>query len=257
MHAGYQHPGCYARILGDCSTRISREHYISKAVLKVLGDLLVIANVSWLATGDRSQPLHRNALGSRILCEKHNNELSGIDSQVAPFFRDLLDGFSVLSGSIARPTSRTERSGDMLELWLLKALAGFLSSGEFSQRGQKKTFRVPTRWLEILFNGAPWPASAGLYVRMVSAEPARALKIAPVFDPSGDPGGGGFDFCGAQFIIFPDSGARRIVEESTQEFSDLVHRPLGLRINNRLRKTQIGLTWETPGSVDWLEYTAR
>ena len=34
---GYSHPSCYAKELSDCSTGISKEHYISKGLLVEMG----------------------------------------------------------------------------------------------------------------------------------------------------------------------------------------------------------------------------
>jgi hypothetical protein len=88
----FAHPGCYARVLNDCSSKLSREHYVSRTVLDLLGDEHRITNASWLLPGQQSKPLATSALGSRVLCEKHNHALSRLDSQALTFFDALLWG---------------------------------------------------------------------------------------------------------------------------------------------------------------------
>jgi hypothetical protein len=44
----YAHPGCYLRSTADCSRQISREHYISEAVLEQLGRVLRVSGAAWL-----------------------------------------------------------------------------------------------------------------------------------------------------------------------------------------------------------------
>ena len=47
MATGYSNPKCYARILGNCSEKLTGEHFISRSVLKILGNYHKISNVGW------------------------------------------------------------------------------------------------------------------------------------------------------------------------------------------------------------------
>ncbi len=88
------YPPCYARALGDCSGKLSREHYISASILELLGDSHTITNASWLASGQQSDQLPTSALGSKILCQRHNASLSPLDEHAKVFFTELLTALS-------------------------------------------------------------------------------------------------------------------------------------------------------------------
>lgn len=80
--ANFSHPQCYARALCDCSAKLSREHYVSNSVLKLLGVEHIISHASWLSPEQCSRPLPVSALSSKVLCDRHNQALS--NKQVSP-----------------------------------------------------------------------------------------------------------------------------------------------------------------------------
>src|SRR4051812_16050975 len=74
---GHSHPSCYARSLMDCSKSISREHYVSEGVLKLLAEekTLAASGFPWLREGeDRNVSL--KALTGKMLCDRHNSALA-------------------------------------------------------------------------------------------------------------------------------------------------------------------------------------
>jgi hypothetical protein len=68
---------CYARSIGNCSNQLSKEHYISKGVLELIGCKIEVSGFSWLK-GKKNQ-LTIPSLTSKILCTQHNSELSILD----------------------------------------------------------------------------------------------------------------------------------------------------------------------------------
>ena len=236
------HLRCYARALRDCSDKSSREHYVSASVLELLGEDHRIANASWLPPGQLSDPIPTSALGSRILCERHNGSLSPLDAHAKIFFTELL---GALSDDEQVPHRQVRVDGDRLEQWVLKACCGALASGNLVEKGHEMVREPPRSWLDILFCGASWEQGAGLHIRQAQMTPHLGYAIGPVY--VGDTWvGGGIEFAGVELFVLLDSGAKkRILEQSTGEVSRLVYRPGAIRIESPTRTTEIELEWRT------------
>ena len=255
MVTGYSHPGCYAKALNDCSRRLTREHYISKAILELLGPDHEISNSSWLAPGARSKRLPLSALGARILCKRHNGMLSDLDNKATVFFEQLLWAFSDTS-MISLPYRRVTVDGDALELWMLKACCGSFASGELFVRGERAEYSIPLAWLRILFQGAPWARNTGLYIRPAKASPHRGYAIGPVFSGDKDePLGWGIEFCGVELFVLMDRDMRELIKETqTGEVLHTSYRPGVINITARTHKTRIDLQWKVWEPREVIDY---
>jgi hypothetical protein len=73
---------CWASCLGNCSDKLSREHLISEGLF--LEDLMTVEGFSWCA-GKPVQVGLAN-LTAKILCVRHNNDLSDVDEAGAKAF---------------------------------------------------------------------------------------------------------------------------------------------------------------------------
>lgn len=237
----FAHPGCYAQALNDCSSKLSREHYVSQAVLDLLGDEHRITNASWLRPGEQSKPLPTSALGSRILCDKHNRALSPLDSHARDFFGALLWGFS--DRDPQQSHRRVAIDADLLELWLLKACCGAFASGTLLQGQRSLPKQIPGDWVNLLFSGAAWEPSAGMHIRQATMQPSRGYGIGPVYVDEVC-AGGGIEFTGVELFVFPANGATsRIFEESSGEMRPLIYRPGEIQVESRTRSINIRLDW--------------
>lgn len=247
MATGISNPRCYASSLCDCSKKASREHYVSRAVMSELGSAHVISGASWLGRDEESKPLPAKALTSKVLCKRHNELLSPIDAAVIPFFRTLLRAFSVLESGLVLPSHELTISGDDLQLWLLKSLCGFLSSGEYAPGGVATRMDIPTEWIQLLFSGAQWNGGAGMHIRVVEAHPHRGFALGHVADPdTGELVGGVLEYCGVEFFILPTEGIGQVLEASADEVTKLIYRPGEILVTNQTHRTRIGITWK-----DW------
>jgi hypothetical protein len=125
----FAHPRCYMRSTQDCDEQLSKEHFISASVLSHLGGRDVgVKRLPWLK-GDDTKSLSINSLTSKILCKRHNEAFSPLDSFAGRFFSTLIN---IVDDSINRKTlSRRDKwyliSGDDLELWLLKQHSGYIT----------------------------------------------------------------------------------------------------------------------------------
>src|ERR1035438_2904312 len=90
MQTSFANPGCYARSLGRCSQQISREHYVSDKVLRVvsLGEPSVLVSNLHFQQPNMPERKGIRSLVAKVLCSKHNSDLSPFD----------VAGFSLISG---------------------------------------------------------------------------------------------------------------------------------------------------------------
>lgn len=248
----FAHPGCYARVLNSCSSKLSREHYVSQAVLDLLGDEHRTTNASWLPHGQQSGALPSSALGSRVLCERHNRTLSTLDAQAKVFFGELLWGFSD-----SPPLQRHRRvtiDADQLELWLLKACCGAFASGNLLEHRRSVPREIPDAWVCLLFSGRGLQPATGMYIRQATLRPHRGYAIGPVYVEDSCVGGG-LEFAGAELFVFPGGGAAKtILEESSGEMGPLIYRPGQIRIESHARTIDITLEWRTWVPTEGVRY---
>lgn len=194
---GYANPGCYARASKDCDEKLTREHFITDDLLGAIsadGKVVVVEGAAWQDKTESRKTIGRGSLSRKMLCHRHNNALSPLDKMAAEFFRyfleDHLDIFKYLGNDdrTSFPRGFTMVSGPYMELWMLKVLWGAIEAGAISIDGQPAyRFRlgVTTQQLaEILWRGAEWPRTWGLYVvrERDHDEPAipKAIRLRPV-----------------------------------------------------------------------------
>ena len=169
--------GCYASPLGGCNGSISREHYASAALLRIMHpDIVALAGMPWAQGEWKRLPI--KSLGSNILCQGHNGCLSGLDTRMASFFRCLYSGFY-------GPAPFDEFvlvSGVDIERWILKVLIGQLVSGNTMRQGQViRNWQPPLEWLEILFGRQDMTQGQGLryFDRPLTPEPFAVAMSKP------------------------------------------------------------------------------
>jgi hypothetical protein len=167
---GYAHPSCYLRGTGDCSTKISGEHYFSASILEQISEIqglnggVRLAGMPWLKPGE-TQDLAIKNLTANILCKRHNEALSPLDQEAGRFFtilKRLLTDFS--EGKAYRKPIFDLVSGTVLELWMLKVACGMYFSIA-SREGVKlsSTHSIDLAKIEDAFFRGRWDDHAGLY----------------------------------------------------------------------------------------------
>ena len=89
---GYSNPSCYARALAGCSTQMTGEHTVSKAILKRINQEFTespevqIKNLAFQPK-DTPQSFSVGSLESKILCAHHNHRLSHLDGKALTAFK--------------------------------------------------------------------------------------------------------------------------------------------------------------------------
>lgn len=155
---GHRHAKCFASPDENCSTTISREHFISETLLRQieLNKTAKIAGLSW------QQPktfdiIPLKGLASKILCDRHNSALSPLDATMGAFSQAIADIDRDLHPDADAPRfQRRQFCGEDLERWMLKCLIGMSVSGNIGGGLNPKC-------LDLLYDRIPWPTGWGLY----------------------------------------------------------------------------------------------
>jgi hypothetical protein len=154
---------CYAYALGGCAGRIEDEHFISAALERMLGTVTV-AGLEW-QRGGTQEMVPGSYAHSRVLCQRHHDQLDGCDGEALAYFRNLMliaVGARDASGTpVSREDVTVVINGREVERWFLKMICGAIASG--SVRGEAAR-TVPLQWIQGLFGRIDWPDEWCLYV---------------------------------------------------------------------------------------------
>jgi hypothetical protein len=125
---GYSHPRCYLGFTQNCSTTISREHFVSHGILRQIGQSVSVRGAPWLQPG-QTETYATKSLGSNILCVRHNSAFADVDTAAIRLFKFVND----ITADLAKTTlSRKKKfylvSGEDLEMWAMKAFLGVFYS---------------------------------------------------------------------------------------------------------------------------------
>lgn len=200
---GFGNPRCFASELTNCSPQLSREHFISHGILKVLSrnGTVSIDGFNW-QEGGSLQDLPTPSLASRILCKRHNEALSGLDAMALRLFQTI--------DNAVRQKQRQSRvflfDGSDLERWLLKTLCGSVFSRNAHTRGVNSDWRPSALWLNVLFNGVDFPNRCGFYFAGDSADAIEGgFKLRTISNANDGVYGVGISFDDEPFLCLMDT----------------------------------------------------
>lgn len=146
---------CYAKILGNCDGPLTREHFVSLSVLTLIAGgedkTLSVGGFSWIPEGETKE-LDPKSVVSKILCYRHNEDLSRLDTEALKFFRFLHHGYDV---------SEEEVNGLLLEKWMLKCAIGISKVGNKSNF--ESTIAIEDGMISLLFNDNPIEEPRGFF----------------------------------------------------------------------------------------------
>lgn len=250
---GYGHPSCYAKSLGDCSEKISGEHYITHGILKkfISNGNVRIKGVPWIEKGS-SKSLPAKKLRSNILCKRHNEALSPLDS-VSIRILDCLEKIDKASVSEDAEEKIYLFNGYDIERWMLKTVCGVLFSRNGSMTGKQITdWSPPLHWVQILFENKAFPKNTGLfYAGKVGQKENTSLKFdfMPLSDEVSDIDGAHFRIRFLQFILAmtPTDGKQHKL------FDGSTFRPGEFLFNTKYGQQAIMLWWKFKGEEKGVE----
>jgi hypothetical protein len=154
------HPGCYLRQTGTCSSKLSGEHLVSEAVLRVLGDQEVqVSGFAWLKGAKKN--LTFASLTAKCLCTSHNSALSDIDSVGGKFFAAIQE----CSTTDRKPNLSFLFSGHDIERWLFRTLAALAVSNNLVINQEKLENKLDPRidFAGLLQDITQWQRPLGMY----------------------------------------------------------------------------------------------
>lgn len=219
---------CYLMELGGCSSKISREHYVSESVLAAIAPNrdIMIGGLAW----QEPNTLHRIGIGSlqsKVLCSAHNSALSPLDAVAGR----LVDAIVAADKDHSRLPEETELDGQSVERWFLKTI---ISSSEAGALRCKPL----TAKHKALLVGGPWPNGWGLYVRPPAEQTifSQDLFLETCINPANR------ELKAAKFIV---AGVEfwLLLGKPDQPKSWGVFRPRGLIFQNGSETIKIGFVW--------------
>ncbi|MBR1132542.1 hypothetical protein [Bradyrhizobium iriomotense] len=240
----FAHPRCYLQGMRNCSQDISREHYVSKAVLDQIGDTLRVGGMRWL---DKDEILETSAasLTAKILCSRHNAALSPLDAEAALFFRQLREVHTDLDRqTLARKPKFHLASGEMLELWMLKVACGMFHSvgSDLGGKPIAEICKIDLEKVNAALFRRRWDDRGGLYFLGGVGQGYKSsldVELAPLSDPSTG------TYCG---VVMAMQGMRLqlLFDSSTTPpwpWPGFTRRPSGLIFERRRREHALVLSW--------------
>lgn len=231
---GYSHPKCFARELGDCSRKISREHFLSKSILELFAsdNSIPLEGPAWMK-GVTGKMVSIASLSSKILCQRHNSALSDIDQEMTRFV-------SHLTGKTNESGVRSF-DGHVIEKWLLKAQEGFLASG-YAHQDLKGWAASPVA-LDVLFGGKQMGQGSGLYfVSGRHQDQQNAVGLFPLRGPEENSMAGiAVLFSGFPFVYLPIPPWPRLIESIGR--LGLHYRPRAINVRHGDVEREVRTGW--------------
>jgi hypothetical protein len=246
---GFSHPRCYLRDTCDCSKQYSREHYISKSVLKQLGAPLLLSGTPWLRPGETLE-IAVGSLTAKILCKRHNEALAPLDSEAGLFFSILSEALIELNRkTLSRKPIFHLVSGDALELWMLKIACGlYFAIGSKDGVKLADKYTIDLKKVRRAFFECEWEARAGLYFRGAIGSLitlAQNVAVSPlVMDHDLRFGGATVSLLGFTLELIFDT-----TNTNAGPWAGIIRRPTELLLKRKQRRHSIILTWP-PGTPE-------
>lgn len=126
---------CWANVLGACSDKISREHYVSQALWT--GPSVTVQGFSWCK--EKPAAIGLGSLTSKILCTYHNGALSDLDAAAGDAFATIRNAVDLANQRAGTPAKKHKRvgfgiNGPLLERWFVKTAINIANVSDTKER---------------------------------------------------------------------------------------------------------------------------
>jgi hypothetical protein len=142
----YSNDKCWAKDLGNCSNKVTREHIVSNSILP---DFITVSGFEWCKGTPKT--VGRNSLVNKFLCGVHNEALSEYDKEATKFFETIKD--------VTRKWKLDERvfkeeniNGLKFERWLLKTFINLVLTNDTSMSSINMRKILPVLYENATFN---------------------------------------------------------------------------------------------------------
>lgn len=200
---------CWAKCLGDCEGKLSNEHLVSEAFYT--SNEVTVEGFPWCKNEARKVGLAN--VTAKILCQKHNNGLSELDSACGHAADVLREQTRLMNIRSTRPNvrwtvKRYEIDGLKLQRWFLKTLINITYGNELKIGSSSKEAGIPSEDLvKICFGQESFTGRAGLYAVVRVGENINSIDkvtVAPLIKDGERIVAGLFTFRGPRFILSLD-----------------------------------------------------
>ena len=190
---------------------------MTESVLKAiaLDNEIEVEGLAWQYPG-LSRVIGTKRLVSKILCKRHNEALSGLDATALRLFK-VMEEIEVNFGVDRDEEYQINR--DEIERWLLKTLCGYGTAELFVDPQGKKIagWKPPKEWLEILFQGKPFPPECGMYISYADQgkpllQTAKLLQLTSLSGPNKELWGLRMWLFQVEFLLIMDTRLRHTAE---------------------------------------------
>ena len=162
---------CYLSSLGNCSSKITKEHFISRNILeRITSDSgrLTIEGAGHFFGGKEQVQIGVNDFASKVLCDTHNNALSALDSAAGTAFSTIeatTKNMTEIASSPKTLKSLHLSSGIDIERWMIKVYCGLVAAGKISSKTGRILERstLPPHLFDALLGNGSLPSPLGLY----------------------------------------------------------------------------------------------
>jgi hypothetical protein len=198
---------CWASCLGECSSELSREHLVSQSLF--VGNEVTVQGFAWCK--DEPKKIGLSNLTSKILCTRHNSQLSQVDDAGANAFRSIREmvRLSKIREKIKNKIWRVikyEIDGRNLERWFLKTLINLSSNEEFPIGRDSRVFGRPSeRLVRIAYGQEAFSGRSGLFSIVhqgMKLDSTDTIHFSPLIKANHHIEGGIFSFRGFIFLLF-------------------------------------------------------
>jgi hypothetical protein len=156
---------CYLNSFGNCDGKISSEHMFSAGILEYFAGpngLIEHGGEKWMLGKSFTSKIGK--LGSKVLCQRHNNELSPFDTEML----ELVKGIENLKAFSEGKGTKFESSidGGKIERWFAKLILGTVYSNKLDPPDGSAP-KLPKELLKLLrFERFSLPSNFGLRISL-------------------------------------------------------------------------------------------
>jgi hypothetical protein len=162
---------CYLSTFGGCSSKMTREHFVSRNVLARLAtnSLITFENAGHFFRGKERVEIGVDDFVARVLCDTHNGALGPLDSAAGLAFSTIEALVKDITGIAAEKSVALESfhisSGLDIERWMIKVFCGLVAAGKI-RASSGQTLRLsdlPSCLQDALLGNTLLPSPLGLY----------------------------------------------------------------------------------------------
>jgi hypothetical protein len=160
---------CYLSSMYNCSTKITREHFVSRNILeRVTKDKLTFENATHFFGGKNRVDISIDGFAAKVLCDNHNSALSLLDAAAGATFQRI-EELTEDIGRVGRGYNRNSfhvASGIDMERWMIKVFCGLVAAGKIRSASGRiaQPTSLPHELLEALMGSTLLEPPLGLYI---------------------------------------------------------------------------------------------